>query len=693
MMSSRQPAPWQPRPAADPHAMLRRARRLARWAAKAPADRLSLPGAAAIYGTGAVLHATGVPLADVAVVGAVALPAVTYGAVLHRSHSHGNDTPPAWRASKAAFGVMMAGTWAAVTARWGLTFGPDGASSLVFVGGTGVAYAMLRLDEETRKRRDWRDEKIRWHQVSKLYGLEGSHLLSTQVTRLGRMMIVDVTRTGRRASMIAGHDTAERIAEHKRLPSTRVQVHPDRIAGRIRISVRDRDPWACAIPHPALDDAPEIELPARQSVTDPLIVGQDPETGKPLEVTLYDEDGAKGLFVIGLTGSGKTVLLNDLAERLTACDDVLIWDINLSKAKENRRWAPACDLTAHGPKARRDALAILRLARKVIEYRGNSDSDDAVHVPTPQDPAIVVRVDEMDALQGGNDWLSNAIKDELNKINSKKRSEGVVLIEAGQRGVTTHAGNADIRANFDTFALAKVRGRSEMMHAAGDMGMDLPDMTTYGEGHPGVWAFATLGGEVQMGRTFKLKELADISRLADDRRPQATLPLGLREYLGDAYARLRAGEVTAHQAPGDKPLDPFMAALEKELTDAMGTDIFDQMDQVAEKNRETRRQLEQMGEEELIELGPEHQDALRAAIEERNRQAAMTVEISSEVRAALLARLAAPGGTSSGDLMAALDLGKTTVWRYLRRLAVEGLAERRGEGRGARWYLKEDRAA
>jgi hypothetical protein len=27
-----------------------------------------------------------------------------------------------------------------------------------------------------------------------------------------------------------------------------------------------------------------------------------------------------------------------------------------------------------------------------------------------------------------------------------------------------------------------------MMHAAGDLGLDLPDMTTYGEGKAGVWA-------------------------------------------------------------------------------------------------------------------------------------------------------------------------------------------------------------
>jgi hypothetical protein len=54
-------------------------------------------------------------------------------------------------------------------------------------------------------------------------------------------------------------------------------------------------------------------------------------------VVLYDEDGANGMMVVALTGGGKTVLLNCVMERLTACDDALVWDINLSKAKENRR--------------------------------------------------------------------------------------------------------------------------------------------------------------------------------------------------------------------------------------------------------------------------------------------------------------------------------------------------------------------
>src|SRR5262245_5984669 len=122
-----------------------------------------------------------------------------------------------------------------------------------------------------------------------------------------------------------------------------------------------------------------------------------------------------------------------------------------------------------------------------------------------------------------------------------------------QRGTITHAGSADIRANFDTFAIAKVRGRGELLHAAGDLGLDLPDMTQYGEGHAGVWLIATLGGGYTTGRTFLLKDLDDISRIARARPPRATLPPALREYLGDSYERLKNGGQPVAHAVTDEP--------------------------------------------------------------------------------------------------------------------------------------------
>jgi hypothetical protein len=40
------------------------------------------------------------------------------------------------------------------------------------------------------------------------------------------------------------------------------------------------------------------------------------------------------------------VLLSNLRERGTKARDVLVVDLNLSKALEDKEWAPACHLTA-----------------------------------------------------------------------------------------------------------------------------------------------------------------------------------------------------------------------------------------------------------------------------------------------------------------------------------------------------------
>ena len=627
---------------------------------------------------------TSVSWLDVGLVGDVALPAFIYGTVLHRSrHKHSQDPDvAAWRAGKAAFGALIAGTWCAVAARWGILAGPHGLASIIYWSTTAISYAIIRADEITRRKRDWRNEKARWHTQAANYGLTGSHLLEIENTRLGHRLLIDTVGTGKRASQLASRDIGERIAEHKRLPASRVQVTPDAIAGRLWVSVRLRDPWAHKILHPMLDAEPEIQLPARQSIMDPLIVGMDPETGKPLEVSLYDEEyGARGLLIIAMTGGGKTVLLNCIMERLTACVDVLVWDINLSKAKENRRWADACDLTAHGPGERGKALQILRLALKTIEFRGNNDdTDDAIHMPTPEDPVIVLRVDEMDALH------DPVIKEIINKINSKKRSEGVALIEAGQRGTSSYGGTTDIRANFTSYAVAMTRTRNEQMYAAGDQGLVLPDMSSYGEGHPGVWAIGCIGADYQTGRTFYLKHLRDLAELAAARKPAATLPVALRDHLGDAYIRLKTGQVPAHSVDPDQ-LPEWMTAVEAQLTSEMEPDLMEQMermDRVRAQNQQTGRELDQLAGEDMPEIKPEHADMVRAAKAERRRQAAMSVEIPDAHRTRLLTILRG-GQAATGDLAAALQVSRPTVWRYLDRLRAEGVVECRGKGRSSRW--------
>lgn len=711
-----------------------RAGRAVAWMLAAPADRASLPAAVMLYGTGAALGAAHAdPLAMLALGAGSA--GVTYGTVQHT----GKDAARAIRAGAAA---GIAGAWLSAAAEWGAIGGPGHFMTWAWLAGAGIGYRMLRSDEQVAARRELRNAKAAWHATAAKVGLNGSHLLSQEETRLGDAMVIDVTGTGRRASGLAGGDLAERLAELYRLPPTRVRVTADRIAGRIRISIRRRDPWADPILHPQLDDAPEIELPKVATIRMPQLVGADPETGHPIAVELWDEDGAKRLLIVAVTRGGKTVLMNDLTERLTAADDVLVWTINLSKAKEDRRWAPAVDLAAIGPRDRLRALAMLRLAHKVIDWRGASDSDDAVHQPTPYAPVLVLKIDELSALAGAQDQIGQAIRDELAYIQSKGGSEGVAVVAAAQRGVVTHTGNGDIRTQFDKVALLKTRSRAEMIHAAGDLGMEVPDMTKYGEGHAGVVVLADLGGDVQIGRSFFLKELTDIDRIAAARTPEARRAAGrpvpelepeLVDHLGEAYAKLKAEAPGARAALTPAPAEPAQArteppptpstnplrmlaqavkdghivvddpatretllgalaieerresasldALDAELESALPADLR----RIGERNDATRAMLAQTAAIVMPEVPADKAELAARAAAERRDQAAAAVNIPAAARERLTALVGAPGGTSRGDVATALGVSRMTAWRYLERLRVDGLAESYGQGRGARW--------
>jgi S-DNA-T family DNA segregation ATPase FtsK/SpoIIIE len=53
----------------------------------------------------------------------------------------------------------------------------------------------------------------------------------------------------------------------------------------------------------------------------------------------------------GATGSGKSGGLNDLLASLAACQDVIIWAIDLKRGMELQPWAPCIDRLATTPAA------------------------------------------------------------------------------------------------------------------------------------------------------------------------------------------------------------------------------------------------------------------------------------------------------------------------------------------------------
>lgn len=613
-------------------------------------------------------------------------------------------------ARNAAKGILLAGAWTAAAVRLGPLAGPGlycpltwGWAVLSFCG-----WRWARSHPSVVSARDKREAQAGWLGRRHSLGMGGSHLLQHERTRLGERFIVDVKGTGKRASSLAHGDVAERIAEERNLPVSRVRVTPHRLAGRVEISIRELDPWEHPIAHPVLDPAPEIDLSGPCTCREPFIIGQDPESGRPLTLTVWDEDGGKRVLLVATSRAGKTVLLNCLRERATKARDVLVVDLNLSKALEDKEWAPACHLTAITRHQSARALRILRLLAAVIEWRSQQPRATAVFQPSPAHPLILLIGDEIDGLS-----RVPGARELLRDIFSKGGSEGVAPVIAGQRGTAEWIGGSDVRALVDVFALSQVNRRGEAMHAAGDIGLEMPDMAKYGDGRKGVWAIAELGGDMQTGRSFLLKEPGDLRKLAEERAMyQPDLEPELKAFLGKTYENLLSTEPFAHWArdqreyrpavahprpdatPGLVPdhapevvltADP-LAAYEQEAEDALPDDLRARWRKQGERLAETRQVLAETAAMPQPETTPEQRAAYTRAM--WDQEAAQT-EIPADMRERLLG-LVAGEGISARQAVNELGIpeasrAKVTLW--LNRLRWEGKVRLEGKGRAAKWKL------
>jgi hypothetical protein len=703
------------------------------------AARAILPACAGFWTAAEIMHATGIPWLDIGL-GTAAVAGVAYG--------KGARGGAGW--------LLAAGAWTALAAKLGplaipgLYYPVTGAWAVLSFCGWRWARshpAVVAAREKRQASMEWLGKRDRW-------GLSRTHLLDWEPTRLGERYVIDVRGSGRRASQIASGDTAERIAEHEVLPPSRVRIRRHRLAGRVEISIRTEDPWAKPALHPVLAAEPvldehgePLDLSRPYSIRRPAIVGQDPETGRPLLLPLWDERGGKNISIVGLKGAGKTVLLNNASERVTAASDALLIRVNLSikGLAEARRWGPACHLTAFGRDQASRALKVLRVISKIIEWRSRQDYDTDVFIPSPEDPEIVLFMDEVDAAVN-----FPAIRQVLEDIASKGREYGVTLVRAGQRGTAEWTGGANVRANDDVFCIGMINRRAEAMHAAGDLGLTLPDMATYGEGHGGVWVIAELGGAQDAGRTFMLKNPPDIMRIVEERaHRQPDLKPELKAFLGDSYENLLSTDVyakwardqqgpapaVAHPRPdtpadqdwpaGLDPSNPLHALAvavrdgdvlaDDETAAALGDaldihereqDTLDAYDREAEdhlaslgddplrrrwidqgkRNDETRRILAESAATPLPDLT--HEQLVAHANARWDAEAEGTV-IPDDMREKLLALVAGEGISVRGaaDALGIPEGSRKKVRDWLERLRWEGLIYTEGKGRSTRWKL------
>jgi hypothetical protein len=516
-----------------------------RWTMKAPESRLPAAGIAALYPAGGVADALNpVPWE----LGAFALPAAgaawvsTWKAHGSKEYSAavtaGAAAVPLWLATASITGIGNMNTLLAYT-----------------VAGT-ASWGSLRWSDVLRARRAMRAAQVEWKTLAGgIEALEGSRMISKETTPFGERFVVDIRATrSKTAARFPREAVAHEVAALFGVPEGRVTVSKMRThAGMVTISVKLTDPWKTPPVSPAVADT---EVLGRSIMDGPLVLGADPETGKPIELTVYNVDGGRHTMIVATTRGGKTNLFSCVVEQATARRDVLVMSIDLGGGTIPSVWGEALDASA-GVGEVDKALCILGWLKTVMEERTRR-SGGIEHKPSPTAPVILLVLDEASAAIGFSaDRRMQKMQQLVNEIFQRGAKAGVVIATASQRGTSSHTGSRDPHANAGNKILLRVASTSEMGHIVPDwQGAGLPDMSSYGQGSAGVVCVVEPDMSWTAGRSYHLDHKRDVPQGIARRRgaPTAAMEPWLVEKLpGYADRRPTAAPAVVEVQPASSP--------------------------------------------------------------------------------------------------------------------------------------------
>jgi S-DNA-T family DNA segregation ATPase FtsK/SpoIIIE len=339
----------------------------------------------------------------------------------------------------AAAAVLAAGGWLAVAALLGPFTSPmPQVLTLVALILAVPWWAHRRRRAKARVQR----ALAAWPDIAKAVSLPGSKIQSASVDLWGWRARVKLARGQTIADV-----TARIPAIESALGTYRgaVRVHPtaDGKANRCELRILDTDPHAEAVPWPG---------PSARSITQPVDLGPF-EDAEQCRVSFLRRHA---LFA-GTTGSGKSGGLNVLMATLAACDDVVIWAIDLKNGMELSPWAPCIDRLAttadQAAVLLADAVAILQARAGHLAATGQR-----VWEPSPDMPALLVIVDEYAELAEE----APAAMNDADAIARLGRALAVTLIAATQRPTQKAMGQGAVRSQMDTRICFRVRERKDV---------------------------------------------------------------------------------------------------------------------------------------------------------------------------------------------------------------------------------------
>jgi hypothetical protein len=680
-------------PGGPPGLMERPRPSLARWIRHAPAERAPAVAIPLAWPAAEIMHAAGLPGLYPGA-GTVLAAALAGWAAERRAAT---SEHPRMTAAEVAAATAAAGGWVTAADIFGPLTGHPPWLTLAYLAGAAAGYWWLRTHRAVRAARDrrdqaaaaaaaWRAKKAWWHSVADRIGLGAFHLQEATPTNLGEQLLVVTSPEGGLASRIAANSSAieERLAHIRGLPYGRVDISLTDYPGQLLIDIRTVDvSQREAAYHPMTMPWPEDRpspfagwFPDNDTIRAPWTWGFSPEDGSRLSVELMGTIGGRVIGVFGMTGSGKSNVLNGAREKITRCPDARLVQFNGAHMGDELSWEPLSALTICGPVASdenvrekiRAGLAALCL---LVTNRSETlaGTGHSTFQPTAEDPAVGVVVDEADEIvkhvPGAGPMLEF--------LASKQRKSAVFLILATQRGVVKAIGGGGVRANMSESLVGVVTRSSESRHVTGGE-TELPDIRPYSRGVPGYFQnWNPLSGTViSRGRAFLLgvvpDELAYIQRLVAARRH-------LRDWSVPDMPPMVLDDPGDHQdrAPGNTSGAPGADDMRARIAAARGE---------ATGNTHVPGNTPAGAGNTAPESGPVPAARNSAPGVPAGSTVPVIPGVPPEAVAALLPLLAS-GRTSSAAAGLALGISKSVAHRYLQAIEARGYAEKTGAGPAA----------
>ncbi|WP_305788369.1 FtsK/SpoIIIE domain-containing protein [Symbioplanes lichenis] len=280
-----------------------------------------------------------------------------------------------------------------------------------------------------------------WPDLAEAIGLTGSRIMSAVVDTWGWRALVKL-RPGQSVTDVVARVPAIESALGTRPGAVRVEHDPAH-AGRYTVRVLAVDPHAGAIPWPG---------PTARSLNDPIDLGVF-EDATTVRVPLLRRHALIG----GTTDSGKSGVLNVMLGNLAACEDVVLWGIDLKGGMELRPWAPCLARLATTPA---EATRLLADAVAVLDARAHAAGNDntRVWIPTPTSPALVIVIDEYAELAD----TAPAALTHAESVARRGRAVAVDLLAATQRPTQKAMGGGALRSQMSVRVCLRVRERRDV---------------------------------------------------------------------------------------------------------------------------------------------------------------------------------------------------------------------------------------